>query len=270
MPIASPSRPAMLYSWWCWLCFTAVVIVFAPLIVILPGLRMRQRAARRAIRIAWTLCGLRPTVTGLELLPAGATIVVANHASYLDGLLLTGVLPAGHVFVVKREMSRVPLAGRLLRRLGTAFVARQDAAAAALDARAILRRGRNGTSFVFFPEGTIPPQGRLGPFRLGAFLTAAELGCPVVPVTLLGTAKVLPDNRSWVVSRHRLRVHIHPPIQPTGRQRGNLARLRDASRGCVESGLSGGPQPDRATLAQRKACPIGSLSRPSKASSTSH
>ncbi|HXF08959.1 MAG TPA: lysophospholipid acyltransferase family protein [Candidatus Acidoferrales bacterium] len=247
MFVASPLRPAMLYSWWCWLCFTAVVIVFAPFILILPGLRMRQRAARRAIRIAWTLCGLRPTVTGLEHLPANATIIVANHASYLDGLLLTGVLPAGYVFVVKREMSQVPLAGRLLGRLGTAFVTRQDAAAAALDARAIMRRGRNGTSFVFFPEGTIPPQERLGPFRLGAFLTAAELGYPVVPVTLLGTAKVLPDNGSWVVSRYRLSVHIHAPIQPAGRQRGDLARLRDASRGCIEAGLSGGSQPDGAT-----------------------
>ena len=253
MSVTSPLRPAMLYSWWCWLCFTAVVIVFAPLILILPGLRMRQRAARRAIRVAWTLCGLRPTVTGLEHLPAGANIVVANHASYLDGLLLTGVLPAGYVFVVKSEMSQVPLAGRLLACLGTAFVTRQDTAAAALDARAILRRGRNGTSFVFFPEGTIPPRGRLGPFRLGAFLTAAELGYPVVPVTLLGTAKVLPDNGGWVVSRHPLSVHIHAPIQPTGRQRGDLARLRDDSRACVEAGLSGGSQPHGATQAQRKA-----------------
>lgn len=239
MSIAVPSRTAILYSWWCWSCFVAVVIIFALPILILPGLRTRQRIARRAVRIAWTLCGLRTAITGITHLPAGRAIVVANHASYLDGVLLMGALPAGHAFVVKREMSRVPLAGALLRRLGTAFVARNDAAAAARDARAILRRARDGESFIFFPEGTIPPGGRLGPFRLGAFLTAAELGNPVVPVTLVGTAAVLPDDRRWIISRQRLGVIIHAPVHPTGRQRGDLARLRDAARDCIEAALNG-------------------------------
>jgi 1-acyl-sn-glycerol-3-phosphate acyltransferase len=214
---------------------------------------MRQRVARWAMRSAWTLCGLRPTVLGAEHLPAGRAIVVANHASYLDGLLLMGVLPAGYAFVVKREMSRVPLAGRLLGRLGTAFVARQDAAAAARDARSILRRARDGAAFVFFPEGTIPPRGDLGAFRLGAFLTAAELGYPIVPITLIGTAAALPDDRRWVIHRRHLGVTIHAPLHPTGRQRADLARLRDASRGCIEAGLNGGAPYDEMPRAGRDA-----------------
>lgn len=244
MSVATLSRPANLYSWWCWSCFIAVVIVFTPPILILPGLRTRQRVARRAIRIAWTLCGLRPTITGAAHLSAGRAIVVANHASYLDGLLLTGVLPAGYAFVVKREMSGVPLAGLLLRRLGTAFVARQDAAAAARDARSILSRARNGDAFAFFPEGTIPPGGNLGPFRLGAFLTAAELDYPIVPISLVGTAAALPDDRRWMIFRRRLTVIIHAPVQPTGRKRADLARLRDAARNRIEAGLNSGAQID--------------------------
>ena len=238
---ARPSVPSTLatviYTLWCRLSFTLVLASFGVLVLILPGLHRRQGMARRGMRLAWTLCGLRPTVTGLDNLPTEGAIVVANHASYLDGLLLMGVLPAGYVFVVKREMTRVPLAGWLLRRVGTAFVERRDANQAARDARSILRLAQNGTSLVFFPEGTIPAAGLLGPFRLGAFLTAAQLDWPVVPVSLTGTAAVLPDDGRWRMFRAPLRVRIHPAIQPRGRQRSALAQLRDQARACIEGDL---------------------------------
>ena len=150
--------------------------------------------------------------------------------SYLDGLLLTGVLPAGYVFVAKHEMSQVPLASWLLRRLGIAFVNRENPAQGARDARSILRRAQQGTSFAFFPEGTIPRGGALGPFRLGAFLTAAELQCPVVPISLEGTERVMPDDHRWRVYHHPIRVRIHAPIHPKGRNRPDLAWLRDQAR----------------------------------------
>ncbi len=236
-PVPSPLASAI-YTGWCRLIFTLVLASFGVLALILPGLQRRQRMARQGIRLAWTLCGLRPTVIGLGNLPTRDAIVVANHASYLDGLLLMGVLPAGYVFVVKREMARVPLAGWLLRRVGTAFVERRDANQGARDARSILRLAQNGTPLVFFPEGTIPPAGSQGPFHLGAFLTAAQLDWPVVPVSLTGTATVLPDDGRWRMFRTLLRVHIHPAIQPGGRQRSALARLRDQARACIEEDLT--------------------------------
>ncbi len=238
---ARPAVPSplatVIYTFWCRLIFTLILASFGVLVLILPGLHRRQGMARRGMRLAWTLCGLRPTVTGLSNLPTEGAIVVANHASYLDGLLLMGVLPAGYVFVVKREMARVPLAGWLLRRVGTAFVERLDASQGARDTRSILRLAQNGTPLVFFPEGTIPATGLLGPFRLGAFLTAAQLDRPVVPVSLTGTAAALPDDGRWRMFRAPLRVHIHPVIQPRGRQRSALAQLRDQARACIEGDL---------------------------------
>lgn len=238
----------VIYTLWCRLSFTLVLASFGVLALILPGLQRRQRMARRGIRLTWALCGLRPTVAGLDNLPAGGAVVVANHASYLDGLLLMGVLPVGYVFVVKREMMRVPLAGLLLRRVGTAFVERRDANQSARDARAILRLAQNGTSLAFFPEGTIPSAGQLGPFRLGAFLMAAQLDWPVIPVSLTGTAIVLPDDGHWRMFRAPLQVHIHPAIQPGGRQRSALAHLRDQARACIGGDLTQStavPQTDR-------------------------
>jgi 1-acyl-sn-glycerol-3-phosphate acyltransferase len=236
-PTVPSTLATMIYTLWCRLNFTLILASCGLLVLILPGLRWRQGMARRGMRLAWTLCGLRPTVTGLDNLPTKGAIVVANHASYLDGLLLMGVLPAGYVFVVKREMARVPLAGWLLRRVGTAFVERLDASQGARDTRSILRLAQNGTPLVFFPEGTIPATGLLGPFRLGAFLTAAQLDRPVVPVSLTGTAAVLPDDGRWRMFRAPLRVRIHPAIQPRGRQRSALAQLRDQARACIEGDL---------------------------------
>lgn len=237
MLIPLKSRLSTLYNLWCWLCFLFVLTTFGLMILILPGLRLRQHIARLGMHFAWTLCRLRPTLSGLEHLPAGTAIVVANHVSYLDGLLLTGVLPAGYVFVAKHEMSQVPLASCLLRRLGIAFVDRENPTQGARDARSILRRAQEGTSFAFFPEGTIPQDGALGPFRLGAFLTAAELRCPVVPISLQGTERVMPDDHRWRVYHHPIRVRIHAPIRPKGRNRQDLAWLRDQARACIAGDL---------------------------------
>ena len=235
----TPSLPkTILYTLWCRLSFALVLASFGVLALILPGLRNRQRIARQGVRLAWTMCGLRPIITGLDRLPRTNAIVVANHASYLDGVLLMGVLPVGYVFVAKREMASVPLAGWLLRRLGTAFVERRSVTDSARDARMILRLAQQGTPLVFFPEGTIPSKSALGPFRLGAFLVAAHLNWPVVPMSLTGTAAVLPDDGRWRLFRAPLHVHVHALIRPNGHQRRELTRLRDQARGFIEEGLA--------------------------------
>jgi 1-acyl-sn-glycerol-3-phosphate acyltransferase len=251
MLIPLKSRLSTLYNLWCWLWFLFVLTTFGLMILILPGLRLRQHIARLGMRFTWTLCHLRPTVSGLAHLPSGTAIVVANHVSYLDGLLLTGVLPAGYVFVAKHEMSQVPLASWLLRRLGIAFVNREKPAQGARDARSILRRAQQGTSFAFFPEGTIPRGGALGPFRLGAFLTAAELQCPVVPISLEGTERVMPDDHRWRVYHHPIRVRIHAPIHPKGRNRPDLAWLRDQARMRIARSLEAEASPHHAESARR-------------------
>ncbi len=78
-------------------------------------------------------------VRNLERIPAGQCVVVANHASYLDGLVMTAALPPRFGFVIKREMERVPLAGALLRRLGSEFVERFNRHRGGADARRVLR-----------------------------------------------------------------------------------------------------------------------------------
>ena len=136
----------------------AVLVILALLalacILLLPTLRWRRTAARNAARASLFLTGMPVTLRGESMIPNNQCVVVANHASYLDGIVFTAVLPPRFGFVVKREMDSVPLAGLLLRRIGSEFVDRSNRNKSASDARRVLRTASNGHSLVFFPEGT--------------------------------------------------------------------------------------------------------------------
>ena len=122
-------------------------------------------------------------------------MVVANHASYLDGVVMAAALPPRFGFVIKREMNDVPVAGLLLRRIGSEFVDRFNRHKGGTDARRVLRTAASGHSLVFFPEGTFTPEVGLGKFHTGAFAIAARAACPVVPAVILGTRRNMPATR---------------------------------------------------------------------------
>src|SRR5207248_1208017 len=186
----APAR--LVYSVWIALAFLAVGVAALVLLALLPGVARRRAAARAAARAFLRLAGMPLRVKFLERLPPGQCVVVCNHASYLDGIVLAAALPPRFGFVVKREMAGVPLAGVVLRRLGSEFVERFDRQRGATDARRVLRNASNGQSLVFFPEGTFTRTPGLLKFHTGAFVTAARVGCPVGPAVVRGTRRALP------------------------------------------------------------------------------
>jgi 1-acyl-sn-glycerol-3-phosphate acyltransferase len=163
----------------------------------LPGLRRRRWVAKTMSRTLLLFTGMPLVVRNIERIPEGQCVVVANHASYLDGLVMTAALPPRFGFVIKREMERVPLAGALLRRLGSEFVERFNRHRGGADARRVLRTAVSGNSLVFFPEGTFDDRPGLGKFHAGAFTIAARAGCPVVPAVVRGTRHALPPKSAW-------------------------------------------------------------------------
>jgi 1-acyl-sn-glycerol-3-phosphate acyltransferase len=175
--------------------FLAVVVVALVGVVLLPTLRARRGTACVAARTFFLLAGMPLRVRGRENLPVGQCVVVANHASYLDGVVMAAALPPRFGFVIKREMNDVPVAGFLLRRIGSEFVDRFNRHKGATDARRVLRTAANGHSLVFFPEGTFKPEVGLGKFHTGAFAIAARAACPVVPAVILGTRRNMPATR---------------------------------------------------------------------------
>lgn len=139
---------------------------------------------------------------------------VANHQSWIDIPALFMAVPAPLHFLAKRELEPVPFLGWYIRAMGMIFVdraSRRSATATVTRARELLLRGGHVASF---PEGTRSRDGRLQPFRSGAFGAALDSGVDVVPVAILGAGRVLPVG-GFKVRPGRIEVRFGAPI-PTG------------------------------------------------------
>jgi len=97
------------------------------------------------------------------------------------------------------------------------------------DAKALLRAVQAGESLVFFPEGTLTRAPGLREFQMGAFLTAADAGVILVPVSLRGTRSVLRDG-SWWPHRHLVEVDVHAPLHARAPGWREALQLRNAAR----------------------------------------
>jgi 1-acyl-sn-glycerol-3-phosphate acyltransferase len=185
--------------------FTVLGLTVLAVNLFLPSLRRRRVVAGTVGRAFLSLTGIPFTVQGLERLPKTPCVVVANHASYIDAIAIVAALPPDFAFVIKKEMVRVPLAGLLLRRLGSQFVERFDRHKGATDARRVLKLAASGQSLMFFPEGTFDETRQIGKFLGGAFTTAARAEMPVVAVAIHGTRAVMPPGGLAV---HRLPIRV--------------------------------------------------------------
>jgi 1-acyl-sn-glycerol-3-phosphate acyltransferase len=203
------------YGVFAWTTLTAVSLTTIATLAVTPGLARRRAVVRRAARCVLRLTAARPNVRGLQNLPAEPCIVVANHASYLDGIILVAVLPPRFSFVIKREMTRVPLAHFLLRRIGSVFVERFDTRRGASDARRMLGLAEGKRDMAFFPEGTFRREPGLRRFQNGAFAAAARGAVPVVPVVIRGSRAMLPA-KSWLPRPGQLEVIVKPPVRHNG------------------------------------------------------
>ena len=199
--------PAALYTVYCLVLFVALALTVLAINCFLREPRARRRVAGAFSRALLRGAGVPFQVENLQRLPSVPCVVVANHASYIDGIVAQAALPPEFAFVIKKEMVRVPLGGLLLRRLGSEFVERFDRHQGAIDARRVLKRAAGGQSLVFFPEGTFTELRQIGKFLGGAFATAARAEMPVVAMAIHGTRDVLPSG-SWLVRRLPIRVEI--------------------------------------------------------------
>jgi 1-acyl-sn-glycerol-3-phosphate acyltransferase len=229
-------------SWIVLVLVPSLPILWAYLAIRPPG-RHADRAARRWSRIALALCGLRPHVAGLEHLPTLTSgILVANHASYIDPIVLMAAIPAEFHFVAKRALSEYPLIGTVIRKAEHITIAKAGLSDRLAGADEVARRLRDGERLMIFPEGTFVRGPGLLPFRLGAFRAAVDAGRPIVPISIAGTRHILPDG-TWLFRHGRIAVRIGEPMELRGQGWPEMVRLRDAAvdnitRGCGESAFA--------------------------------
>jgi 1-acyl-sn-glycerol-3-phosphate acyltransferase len=218
-----------LYGLYAWVVFALCALLALIATVLVPFARLRHRLAADATRLIFILGGVPPKIVGRENIPDGHAVVVANHASFVDGFLLKGYLPARFSFVIKGEMRNIPIAHFLLRRSGSNFVERHEAKGSTRDARKIVRAVQEGKSLAFFAEGTFYQEPGVHRFRPGAFVAAIHGGVPVVPIAISGTRQMMPADRLWPWPI-RPRIQILPPIFPGDPLFASHRELAEATR----------------------------------------
>ncbi|MBM3888405.1 MAG: AMP-binding protein [Verrucomicrobia bacterium] len=231
-----------LFASWAWTWFVLLSAATWPISALLPRATWCWKFSRAMARFHLWLTRFPLVVRGLENLPRDRPcVVVANHSSYVDSMLLLAALPRQLGFVAKSELQTSFIARVYLRRIGAEFVQRDDLQRGAEDAARLARAARAGASLIFYPEGTFVREAGLLPFRMGAFAVAAQAGVPVVPVVIRGTRSMLRDG-TWFPRRTLLSVVAGKPILPDGHDWAAAARLRDAVRAEI---LRGCGEPDR-------------------------
>jgi len=228
--------PGYLYGAYAWaLCGLLAPVVWIG-VMTLPPQRWRWGLVRFGIRLLRRLVMIGLDVEGSERVPAAGTsfVLAANHQSYLDALTLIEAVPRPLTFVAKRELAEVPFLGRFLARLGTLFVERFDLHRGAAESERFSTHLATGASLAFFPEGTFRDDPGLLPFRMGAFVAAAQEGLAVLPVALRGTRQILRGDTRLPLPG-RCRVSIGERLMPAGSNWSEAVRLRDETRAFILS-----------------------------------
>ena len=196
-------------------CFWLIAPVVWLLVALLPGMAQRWSIMRAGTRLLAQLGATPISIRGLEnLLPSQQPVMyVANHCSYLDGPLLVMALGRPFSFIAKAELLDSFVSRIFLQRIGTEFVERFDVEKSVDDMQRISKLAQGQRSLVIFPEGTFTRIPGLRPFRMGAFLIAANNRMPVIPISIRGTRSILrADN--WLPHHGAISVTIGKAITP--------------------------------------------------------
>lgn len=227
------------------------ILVMGPLLIlhcmVTGSPELMYRIAVAGARFALVICGIKVKVEGLENIPPGACIFVANHTSNADPPAVVGSIPRRVALLGKKEVFRVPIFGTVLKLAGFVAVDRANRDAAIASVNEALEQLKRGVSFLVFPEGTRSPDGRLRPFKKGSFLMAIQAQAPIVPVSVIGAHKVMLKGELGV-HPGSVTVQFHPPVHAAG----YTAEQRDELIARVQAIVASGLPEDQQPLAQNK------------------
>jgi 1-acyl-sn-glycerol-3-phosphate acyltransferase len=238
-----------------WLYQVYVWLVFYPvggLLTLLAGwgtglvaVAWSPEAAGRYVASSWgkIICWLTPvwvTVEGAKNANPGRTyVVVCNHQSQFDIFLIYGWLKLDLKWVLKAELRKIPAVGIGCEKAGHIFVDRGNPRQSRKAVSDAMKRVGNGVGVLFFAEGTRSQDGKLLPFKRGAFQFATRQQLPILPVTIIGTRDIQ-RPKSLQVFPGKISLVIHPPIEVDGAgDSGTIPVLMEKTRNAIASALPG-------------------------------
>jgi len=177
------------------------------------------------------------SVVGKEYIdPTQSYVIVSNHQSHYDVFVLYGWLGIDFKWVMKQELRKVPALGIACEKLDHIYIDRSDKKTALKSLNEAKRIIRNGTSVIFFPEGTRSKTVLMGDFKKGAFVMALDLGIPILPITITGTKNILPPGTVNLMPG-RAKMTIHKPIPVDRYSLDTIGDLMAEVRSVIQGGL---------------------------------
>jgi 1-acyl-sn-glycerol-3-phosphate acyltransferase len=192
--------------------------------------------AMTALRIGLRILGVEVRVEGIENIPARPCVFAANHVSNVDPVALVPFIPRRVAVLAKKQVFRIPILSIGLRQCQVIPVDREDKEAAAAAVQKAIEYLRGGTSFLVYPEGTRSPDGRLRPFKSGTFIMAIEAGVPVVPVSVVGTNRLMRKGE-WFIRPGEVIARFGPAVDAADFKIERREALRQRVRTLVAEGL---------------------------------
>lgn len=221
---------------------TSGALLYPYFIFVLRGTKKYQKAVR--VKKLWSkiiciLCGIRVKIIGKENFPEeGPFIVCANHASYLDIILMYRIIPSDFAFLGKSEVLKWPIINIFFKKeidIPVDRANRRVASESLLKAKEALRQER---SLAIFPEGTMGPEPpKMLRFKNGAFSLALEYSTTIVPITFVNNYKLFYDHLDLFGSGRPgvAKIVVHEPIKVSPQS--DLVSLRNKTFDIIKSEL---------------------------------
>jgi len=229
------------YKWLVLYPFMVLSTFFFAALAILLASTVSQRlgsmiAGKYWARVIAMLTPMSVDLQGTEHIDSNKSyVIVSNHQSLYDIFVLYGWLPVDFKWVMKHELRKLPALGSSCEKLGHIFIDRSNRTRAIATLNEAKQRIVNGTSVIFFPEGTRSLGKGLRPFKKGAFHMAIELGLPILPLSILGTRDIQPA-KSFDTYPGRATMLVHEPI-PVEMFKDNVEGLMTEARQAIAFGL---------------------------------
>src|SRR6266481_1156956 len=202
---------------------TLFIVVFLSLYILIAGppLILYTLITRNPDPIYWAgvkgvmffvrAVGVRVRVLGLERIPPGVCLFVANHTSSADAPAVVGAIPRRIAVILKASLFKWPIVGQAFSAAHFIPVNRTKHDSAIASVERATETLRAGQSFLIYPEGTRSPDGRLQRFKKGAVVMAINAGVPIVTMVCSGAHRTM-EKRSLVIRPGEIVVEFLEPI----------------------------------------------------------
>ncbi|NPU85298.1 MAG: 1-acyl-sn-glycerol-3-phosphate acyltransferase [Syntrophaceae bacterium] len=178
-----------------------------------PGENKVHRLARMWSRTLLAMSSVKVRVIGGDnVLEDKPQIFMANHQSDYDIFVVLGHIPSQFRWIAKKELFKIPVFGKAMRNAGYIEIDRRHHEKALRSIDEAAEKIREGKSVMSFPEGTRSRDMTLKPFKQGAFHLAIQSGVPIIPISLVGTGRILP-KRSLQINPGNVIMVIDKPIE---------------------------------------------------------